>query len=353
MTKVRLKAVLTATALTGFGIAWWLTRAPDAPAPSVVPSTELDPAALPVSTASVPVPVSSLAERKQELLQMDPAEARDWILQELEIGKDYDTEADLTIGSDGNLSAWPSYCTYLLDLLHLVDPGTAADLSRKLVESSQSPDEWAVALRNVAVADNDDETREWLRAKSAALLRNTEWRSDPSAGYLNAFDVMVHTEYTALTPELLALSDDPDKRAVRHASFLVVDRLTQRRPDVVLPLLADSANRYPNSGRMISNLMARADLREDIQRESVERYLLDSRRTKEELDGFASVFPNANFLVSNNLLTPVDGLDGIELAERDRAALKVVESWLSEERFAKLRPVLQRSRERLRGFLGQ
>jgi hypothetical protein len=102
---------------------------------------------------------------------------------------------------------------------------------------------------------------------------------------------------------------------------------------------------------MISNLMARADLRDDVQREAVERYLLDPSRSAEELTSFASVFPNANFHVSNNLLTQVDGIDGIELAERDRAALAIVEGWIDDPRFEKVRPIAEKARSRLVQFV--
>jgi len=282
---------------------------------------------------------------------MPPSEARDWLLRELEGGKDYATGSDLSIGTDQNLSAWPSYRVYLLDLLYLVDPAAAAKQSRELVESSKSPDEWAVALRNVARAADNAGAQEWLRSKAAELLRNEAWRSDPSAGYLNAFDVIVHTEHTGLAPELLGLCNDLEAKAVRHASFLVIDRLTQSRPKVLLPLLADSADRLEKSGPMISNLMARADLRDEAQREAVEGYLLDPRRSQVDLSAFAGVFPNANFHVSNNLLTKVDGIDGIELAKRDRAALEIVRNWMEDERFVNHRDTLQRIEARLKQFV--
>lgn len=342
--------VALATGL-GIAIAIWRHRVAEENPPQEPPANAE--AALPSNSPSneEPVPSSSLAARKRELLGMDSAEATGWILRELEKGKDYATGQDLSIGTDQNLTAWPSYRTYLLDMLLLVDPVAAAAKSREIVDTGGSPDEWAVALRNVARADDTGASLEWLREKSAQLLRNETWRSDPSAGYLNAFDVIVHTEHTDLAPELLDLCDDPEQRAVRHASFLVIDRLTQARPDVLLPTLADSASRLRRSGPMISNLIARADLRDDVQRSAVERYLLDPDRREEELASFAGVFPNANFHVSNNLLTRAGGIEGTELAERDRAALAVVEDWIADPRFETIRPVVEMIRSRLARFV--
>jgi hypothetical protein len=329
---------------------WWIKKSPSGQTPAVIEETSTSDGA-PKSTSAPPIPATSLADRKIELLRMDPTEAREWLLHELEGGKDYATGSDLSIGTDQNLSTWPSYRVYLLDLLHLVDPVAAAQQSRELVKSSESPDEWAVALRNVARAADSAGTQEWLRSRAAELLRNEAWRSDPSAGYLNAFDVIVHTEHTGLAPELLGLCNDLEAKAVRHASFLVIDRLTQSRPEALLPLLADSAHRLEKSGPMISNLMARADLRDEAQRAAVEGYLLDPRRSQEDLSAFAGIFPNANFHVSNNLLTKVVGIDGIELAERDRAALEIVRDWLEDERFANHRETLERIESRLEKFV--
>ena len=288
---------------------------------------------------------------REELRRMDKQEARAWILRELEQAEDFQTHVDLAIGKDQNLSGWPSYRCFLLDLLYLVDPEAAAAKSRELVESSQSPDEWAVALRNVARADAEGEDAEWLRTKSAELLRNQTWRADPSSGYLEAFDVIVHSRNTSLAPELIQLCDDRDQKAVRHASFLTLDRLVQGNPEVVLPALAESASKHPESGLMLTNMMARADVRDTAQSQALEAYLLDELRTAEELRSFGGVFPNANFHISNNLLTRTPVLEGAVLAERDRAALETVTAWLADPRFARAHDALLIAQNRLKQFV--
>jgi hypothetical protein len=352
-TSLRLPLIALSAGL-GILLLFWMIRAPKrvedrgSLPPNPEPTVDRS-----VSPAEPPLSPSAFPERKRELLGMDPAEAVAWILRELESGTDQSTGQDLAIGRDQNLSSWPSYRVFLIDLLFQVDPDAAARLSRDLVDAGGSPDEWAVALRNVAKAEEGAATLGWLREKSSELLRNEAWREDPSAGYLNAFDVIVHTGHTGLAPELLELCDKPDQRAVRHASFLVIDRLTQRKPGELLPLLAEAAGRQANNRPMISNLMARADPRDPVQRAALERYLLDPNRTADELERFAGVFPNANFHVSNNLLTGVDGIEGGELSKRDAAALETVERWLAEPSFEKLRPQLEQMRTRLERFVGQ
>ncbi|WP_395737486.1 hypothetical protein [Prosthecobacter sp.] len=292
-----------------------------------------------------------LREMKSALRQMSPREAAAWILSELEHGGDFATQLDFEIGADQNLAEWPTYRVFLLDMLMLVDPAAAAAKARDFLQASASADEWAVAMRNLARAGGLPEDDVLLKTKSAELLRNPEWRRQSSSGYLQAFDVIVHTRNTALAPELMALCDKQDQKAVRHAAFLTLDRLLLVRPEVVLPMLSRSASQHPQSGLMISNMMARGDLRNETQRQAIESYLLDEKRTPEELRGFASVFPNANVSVSNNLLTKAASINGAELAELDRAALEIVAAWLGNPAFSRSHPVLRETYQRLRRFV--
>lgn len=102
---------------------------------------------------------------------------------------------------------------------------------------------------------------------------------------------------------------------------------------------------------MLSNMVARADVRDATQRQALETYLLGEQRTAAELAAFASVFPNANFHISNNLLTHAPYLDGAALAERDRAAWVTVNAWLADPRFETVTGTLRMVQSRLRQFV--
>ena len=290
----------------------------------------------------------ALSDVRAALRQMDTTEASDWILAQWKTGEDFATELDLTLDSKQNLSGWPSWRAFLLDILFLIDPETAAAISSDLLQTSQSPDEWAVAMRNLGRLGRHEEL---LKEKSAELLQRKDWQENPSAGYLEAFDVIVHARQTDLAPVLLDNCDLGDKKAVRHASFLTLDRLLIAAPNEVLPELAKQASQHPQSGLMLSNMIARADVRDEVQRQAVETYLLAPQRTAEELRGFASVFPNANFHISNNLLTHSNTIQGKELRERDIAALEATTQWLADPRFSAVHSILRESQKRLLQFL--
>ena len=71
------------------------------------------------------------------------------------------------------------------------------------------------------------------------------------------------------------------------------------------------------------------------------------------MQSFAGVFPNANYMISHNLLTTNVTPDGATLLRRDREALRVVGEWLTDPRFEELRPHLARIQARLSDFVRQ
>jgi hypothetical protein len=319
---------------------WWWPRPASEEVPSkLTPTQRVQSGAQKLRAATSTLDSqNTFAELRAALRQMDTTEAREWLLAQLTSGEDFATQLDLTLDPAQNLSGWPSWRVFLLDLLFLTDPEAAATVSRDLLQTSKSPDEWAVLMRNLARVGKDDAL---LKTKSAELLRNRDWQKEPSAGYLEAFDVIVHTRNTALAPDLLSNCDLREQKAVRHASFLTLDRLILAAPDKVLPELAAAASNHPQSALMLSNMIARADVRDAMQRQAVETYLLDTRRTAEELRGFASVFPNANIAVSSNLLTQSPTVQGADLADRDRASYALLSSWLTDQRFKQSHEVLR------------
>ena len=93
-------------------------------------------------------------------------------------------------------------------------------------------------------------------------------------------------------------------------------------------------------GREITrgNFFARADVSDVPQKTILENHLLSFASMPAELNAFAGLYPSANFMISHNQLTPTPTPDGRQLARHDAAALVVVENWLADPRFDKLRP---------------
>lgn len=296
--------------------------------------------------------LQTLKDLQAALKSMPRDEALAWIRAFLESGQDQPTGLSFEIAAGGNLTTWPSLRTFMLDALPAIDPAAAAALSREILTKPTTADEWALALRNVGRAETSAEATALLIEKTAALITNPEWQTNPSVGYLNAFDVLVHTNATASTPLLSSLIQQKDRKDLAHAGFLTLDRLVQRNPAEVLPQLAADTALLASRPEMTAQQFARADLRDPAQQQLVRNYLLDPARTATELRSFTGVYPNNNRFISNNLLTTESQQSGADLAEHDRQVLAIIKSWSADPAFQPIAEHLRAMTARLTGFVG-
>lgn len=288
----------------------------------------------------------------QAILQSLPRDqAVTFIRSFLASGRDQSTGLEFDIGTGGALGGWPTLRTFLLDSLLAIDPDAAAEISRGILTTPTTADEWALALRNIGRGGNAAEAA-FLIEKTEALIANPAWQAKPSVGYLNAFDVLVHTNATDATPLLSGLIQQKDRRDLAHAGFLTLDRLVQRSPTAVLPQLAADRALQQSRPEMVAQQFARADLRDPAQQQLARDYLLDPARTPAELRSFAATYPNNNRFVSNNLLTAESQQSGTALAAHDKAVLEIVKSWTQDPAFEPLKSYLGTMTDRLNSFVG-
>lgn len=293
----------------------------------------------------------SLTELRLKLAAMPKDQAVAFIRDFIAKGGDHNTGLEFAIARDGKLSGWPSFRSFLLDELLAIDPAAAAALSREILAKPTTADEWALALRNVAKGE-PKEDRDFLLAKTRELIANAAWQADPSIGYLNAFDVLVHVQATEATPLLSSLIQNKDRRDLAHAGFLTLDRLVQRQPVDELTRLAADRALQQSRPEMVAQQFARADLRDPAQQALVKAWLLDPARSATELRSFASVYPNNNRFISSNLLTTESAPSGAELAVHDREALALISSWAADPAFSPVKDHLGAMISRLDGFVG-
>lgn len=294
-----------------------------------------------------------LADLRKLLDTLPAAVASREIQSYLSSGQDVLTDLEITIEAGGGLGDASSLRVFLLDYLGRIDRPAAGAVAGQILSGYTTPDEWAVSLRNFAWANPGSGGEAFLLAKTRLLLDNQTWARNPSTGYLEAFDTIVYAHGTALVPELATLVRDRENRATAHAAYLTLDRLTINEPAIMLKQLVDQPGLMLGREQTRANLFARADVRDPVQRALVEQYLLDPARDAAELVTFAGLYPNANFMISQNLLTTVETPQGGQLAAQDREALLVVEQWQQDPRFERLQPHLTSLHERLATFVRQ
>ena len=306
--------------------------------------------ATPVDTRKI------LLDLRTYLGTLPPAEASGAIIQFLAQGSlDADTGLGFNIGPNGFLKDHPSLRVALIDWLGQIDIKAAGLLAGQILNSPTNADEWSVCLRNYARSKPTSDSFDFLRTKTEQLIRNPAWRNSPTAGYFEAFDVLVYSKATESTSLLVELVSDRTAagRPVAHASFLTLDRLVLEEPAEMFRQFAALPELARARGPMVANMLARADLRDAGQRDLARNYLLDPNRSQQELEGFADAYPNANRSLSQNLLTGNKSPDPRDLIAHDRAALDVVDGWSKEPAFQKILSHLETMRHRLATFVGQ
>lgn len=367
----------------GAGVYYWAStrRETAAPAPRssapepATPAGKAVESAVPAQT-QLPAPLDAagrMAEAREALLAGASAEEARRILQEvraflkrlppgeavaaarafLDSAADAGTPLEFSITTEGLLKEAPSLRVWLLDCLGEIDRAAAADYARGILGQPRSPDEWAISLRDYALARQTPEDAAFLEAKLREMLAQPAWKQKPSAGFLEAFDTIVYLNGKSFTPDLAQLVSDKENRAVGRAAFLTLDRLVLRDPAPVLEQLAANPQLLAGREQTRANFFARADVREPQQRAVLERYLLDPARTAQEMETFAGLYPSGNFMVSNNLLTKISTPVQGEIAAHDREALAIVGQWIADPRFAGRKAQLEKIRGRLAQFVEQ
>jgi hypothetical protein len=260
---------------------------------------------------------------------------------------------DFKISASGQLNEAPSLRVWLLDCLGEIDRDAAAEYAKTILSHPSSADEWAVSLRDYALVRTSPEDVAFIQARVRELISNPAWQTKPSAGFLEAFDTIVYTKATMLTRDLAQLVSARENRVVAHAAYLTLDRLVIEEPQKVLSQLAADPSLMKGREQTRANYFARADVRDPQQRALLETYLLDPSRTAEELKTFAGVFPNANLMISTNLLTRTGTPTQNDIVTEDREALAIVVGWIADPRFARIEDHLKQVHSRLENFVRQ
>ncbi len=300
-----------------------------------------------------------LADLREAILGAEDSVATAAMLDFLRSGRDAPTGLRFSVDSGGVLASAPSVRTALLDLLAQTDPAVSVAFAREIFGVSTVPDEWALALRNMAWQNRDGAFREELQTQYLRLLNNPDWLAKPTAGFLEAFDIGVHLASAA---EVAALADlvrvedtqgRPLNNGVSRAAFIALDRISIADPALVLSRLTADSGLLAWAPENRAALVARANVSDPGQRESLEAYLLSPNLTPAERETFSEIFPNRNGVLGDTLASVPNmmALDFKANLAGDRAALDTVTRWLADPRFQRLKPELETIKARLQDFV--
>lgn len=252
----------------------------------------------------------------------------------LNSGRDVSTQLPFDVGEDGILETAPTLRTALLDLLVTLDPTLALEMARSIMDQTQSPDEYALALRNLAWNDLNGDLQAELGARFQDLLETDDWRKFPSAGYLEAFDVAVQLnspiQYAALL-DVAAEGSATANTSLTRASMMALDRMTLRNPGLLGSRFSEDPTLSGIEPKLRASLLSRLNLADPAQREIFVSYLTTTDHGEEEMDYFTKLFPNGNYLHGHWMITTPESSPSIaQRAEEDSKVLALLDQIAAE-----------------------
>ncbi len=251
---------------------------------------------------------------RENIREAPEEEAAAAVVAFLKTGEDAPTGLPFVVGPDGMMEVVPTVRLALLDLLPSLDPVAALDMARELMDQRTSADEYALGLRNMAWNDLDGDLKGELSGRFMDLLKSP-WLDHPSAGFLEAFDVAVEIGGSLMFDRMVSLAGETTAKsnpAASRAVFMSLDRMVVRDHALLITAFSANAGWMDFAPQQRASLMSRLALTEPGQREVFSRYLSATPHAAGELEYFAKVFPNENFLYGHRLVTAADATPTID-----------------------------------------
>ena len=347
------KAILfAACALAGAILFYWLgcgesSRRPTGPKPpSNAVAAATPPPAANLSLAEIIGSVLSKLRRNaanaddlawlRRDLFADPAAGIAAIRRFLATHEDAATGQHFTVSKDGVLGGAPTLRLFLLDVLGQLSrqlrQGDGAAVAREILAKKDSPDEWALALRNLAW--DEPKSRAFLAEKMHEMLAYEPWIATPTSGMFEAFDVAVYSGDATFIPTLAGLAHG-ENTALQRAATIALDRLAETSTLAVMNYLNANPTTIADLPFVRADYFAKADLADIPQREAVERYLDRGDITASEKTKFLHAIASPGSFVSDSLLsTEIKPDDG---TARQAGIAAATADWARTNRFPPLR----------------
>ena len=286
-----------------------------------------------------------LSDLRTDIESMDPESVCLDFRRFLESGVDAPTGLRLAAGTDGMLDAWPTLRVFILDRLPSVDPEAGLEISLRVMEEMTSPDEYAIALRNLAWSDLDGDLAEDLIHRLDRMFSRADWVAQSSPGLLEAIDAAVVLPEDAgveVALRITALGNSTGNQPLTRAAMMALDRMIERNPATLVDW--EPAERLQPEQR--ASLMSRIDPSEAEQLRVFSDYLAGLANER-ELAVFSRLFPNGNQLRGNRLFSA--SLPTVSIGQRREKDVRILDA-IRDLEFPAASPAavaLQQIRERL------
>lgn len=300
--------------------------------------------------------LATLADLKKQVHDLPPEVAAATLIALLKLGDDAPTGLAFVVGSEGVLEESPSYRVALLDLLGQTEPDAIVSYSRSILSETTRPDEYAIGLRNLAWLNHEKQLDREIIGAFTTLLDRTDWRTAPTAGYLEAFDVAVAIGGPSMLAQLVSVLrlTTPDGRVtepgVNRAAFIALDRIMLREPDLVAGVYVADPSFMDFAPNHRASLLSRLDPASPTQAQALRTFLQSTPADGPVLNYFARIFPNENYFDGNRLVTSWAPPGPDRVGDRDARVLTFVNTLIADPAYARVAPALQTIRDRLKSL---
>lgn len=300
--------------------------------------------------------LAALADLKKQVHDLPPDVAAATLIALLKLGEDAPTGLAFVVGSEGVLEESPSYRVALLDLLGQTEPEAIVSYSRSILSETKHPDEYAIALRNLAWLNHEKELDREIVGAFTSLLDRVDWRTAPTTGYLEAFDVAVAIGGPSMLAQLVSVlrlttpEGKVSEPAVNRAAFIALDRIMLREPDLVAGIYVADPSFMDFAPNHRASLLSRLDPASPAQAQALRTFFQSTPADAPVLDYFARIFPNANYFDGNRLVTSWETPGSARISERDARVIAFVNTLIADPAYGKVAPVLQAVRTRIQSF---
>jgi len=291
------------------------------------------------------------------MLAANPDRAAATLLQFLRSGEDEATGLEFAVGEAG-LAEWPSLRAFLLDLLGKIDPELASRYALEaVIPAKTSTVEYAVSLQILwnhggAEKPTPELTQAWL-----GLLQKPDWAARPDAAWVESLDFA--SRIPEATPQFLAaatpwLARPGEAAGKAEAAEMALERMMIRHPEETLAGLLQNPQ-WMDEGRgpaVRATVFARVDATDAEQVSSLKTYLQSLPADGKEAVAFYRAFPCHNYGVAPGLSGQPDLPGAVEIEERLRADLAMLEAWRSDPAMASHRAWVEEALKRVRDTLG-
>ena len=287
---------------------------------------------------------AALDALKAALRGADPKVAVAVIRKFLDGKEDAKTGLGFRVGENHELEDAPTMRTFLMDQLGDISLGAglpdAAEVARTTLASKDSSDEWALAMRNLALADPDG-SRAFLAGKAKEMLEYAPWQGTPSGGYLEAFDVAAYAADASVIPDMAPLLSSPTS-SLDRASRIALQRLSTIAPDQVASYLNGNPGTLADYPLLRADYMGSLNLSSPDQLAQAEAYLGRTDVSDAEKSKFLAREAVPAGFVSDTLVTPSNTQT---MGDTDHRALvnQVASQWLASGKYPDLQAALQKT----------